>query len=223
MAPPRPRRTPGAKRDELIAAAARVMSREGVAATTTRRIAEEADVPLGTVHYWFATKDELVREVAAAHLEQVRGAGRDVEVDVAAAVDGGGSGGPAAEEALTRLRAALAAEESLDTGRRLSLYELTTWSLRTEGQAGTAREQYRAMRAAARSLCEPWLRAHRPQAPGDAVLDEAQLDALSALVVAFFDGLALSELADPDGTPSETVLELFSAMVGAWVAALPQP
>ncbi|GAB3468724.1 TetR/AcrR family transcriptional regulator [Kineococcus endophyticus] len=210
MAPPRPRRNPGEKREELIVAAARVMSREGVTATTTRRIAEEAGVPLGTVHYWFSTKDELVREVAAGHLEQVQAAGRDVEVE----------GGEAADEALARLRAALAAEESLDTGRRLSLYELTTWSLRTEGQADTARDQYRAMRAAARSLCEPWLRAHGPQGV-DAVAGEERLDALSALVVAFFDGLALSELADPDGTPGDAVLELFSDMVGAWVASRP--
>ncbi|MEW1957585.1 helix-turn-helix domain-containing protein [Kineococcus sp. NPDC059986] len=217
MAPPRARRNPGAKRDELIAAAARVMSREGVAATTTRRIAEEAAVPLGTVHYWFATKDELVREVAAAHLAQVQAAGHDVEV---APVGTDGQGG-AAEEALARLRAALAAEESLDTGRRLSLYELTTWALRTEGQAGTARDQYRAMREAARSLCEPWVRAHGPQALADAGLDDGRLDALSALVVAFFDGLALSELADPEGTPGDAVLELFSDMVGAWIASRP--
>ncbi|MEZ0492931.1 TetR/AcrR family transcriptional regulator [Kineococcus sp. TBRC 1896] len=217
MAPPRPRRDPGAKRDELIAAAARVMSREGVAATTTRRIAEEARVPLGTVHYWFATKDELLREVAAAHLQQVHAAGRDAEVGA-----GEQGQGRAAQEALARLRAALAAEGSFDTGRRLSLYELTTWSLRTEGQAGTAREQYRAMRAAARSSCEPWLRAHGPRG-ADAVAGTERLEALSALVVALFDGLALSELADPEGTPSEAVLELFSDVLGAWVASASGP
>ncbi|MEZ0165242.1 TetR/AcrR family transcriptional regulator [Kineococcus sp. LSe6-4] len=219
MAAPRPRRSPGATRAELIAATARVMSREGVAATTTRRIAEEAGVPLGTVHYWFSSKDALLREVAAVHLEEVRSAGRDAPV--AGEVDG--DGGRAAEEAFARLRAALSAEEAFDTGRRLALYELTTWSLRTQGQTGTAREQYRAMRAAARSLCEPWMRAHGPSAPaaGAGQVDERRLEALSALVVAFFDGLALSELADPEGTPSDAVLELFSALIGAWVADSP--
>lgn len=205
MAPPRTRRDPGAKRDELIAAAARVVSRDGVAATTTRRIAEEAGVPLGTVHYWFASKDELVQEVALAHLQQVQSAGRDL--------DGAGevAQGPA-QDALRRLRAALAVEESFDRGRRLSPYELTTWSLRAEGRAEIARTQYAAMRTAVRSVTEPWTAAHTGE--GGPVPDP---EVLAGLVTAVFDGLALAELADPDGTPTEGIVELFSELVGAWV------
>ncbi|WP_380160626.1 TetR/AcrR family transcriptional regulator [Kineococcus sp. R86509] len=203
MAPPRTRRDPAAKRDELIAAAARVVGRDGVAATTTRRIAEEAGVPLGTVHYWFASKDELVQEVALAHLREVQGAGRDVVPGVA--------GGPA-EDALRRLQAALAAEESFDRGRRLSLYELTTWSLRSEGRAEIARQQYSAMREAARSVTDPWVRAHVPDGSGD-----VDPEVLAGFVGVFVDGLALAELADPEGTPAEELLQFFSRLMGLWI------
>src|SRR3712207_6699051 len=33
-----------------------------MAAVTHRRVAEDADVPLGSLTYWFATKDDLLRE-----------------------------------------------------------------------------------------------------------------------------------------------------------------
>ena len=54
------RRPDDGRRAQLIAAATRVVAREGVAAATTRRIAQEAGVPHGLVHYWFSGKDELL-------------------------------------------------------------------------------------------------------------------------------------------------------------------
>jgi AcrR family transcriptional regulator len=47
------------RRLQLIEAAARVISREGTAAATTRLIALEAGAPLATVHYNFRGKEEL--------------------------------------------------------------------------------------------------------------------------------------------------------------------
>ncbi|WP_327320490.1 TetR family transcriptional regulator [Streptomyces sp. NBC_01235] len=42
------------RREELIAAAIRVVTREGVARTTTRSIVREAGMTLGVFHYCFA-------------------------------------------------------------------------------------------------------------------------------------------------------------------------
>src|SRR5215470_18932370 len=53
------RRADKGRRAQLISAARAVMAREGVAAATTRRITEEAGLPHGSFHYWFAGKEEL--------------------------------------------------------------------------------------------------------------------------------------------------------------------
>lgn len=68
------------RRRDLTAAAIEVLIEGGPSAVTTRRVAERAGAPLGSVHYAFRGKDELLeaaaREVlgafAAAVAEQVR-------------------------------------------------------------------------------------------------------------------------------------------------------
>jgi AcrR family transcriptional regulator len=47
----------------LVAAARELVYRQGVARTTLADIAQEADVPLGNVYYYFRTKDEIVDAV----------------------------------------------------------------------------------------------------------------------------------------------------------------
>jgi len=49
-----------ARREQLVEAAIKVMSKEGLERTTTRRIAEEAGVPHGGFHYAFRDKNELL-------------------------------------------------------------------------------------------------------------------------------------------------------------------
>lgn len=51
------------RRSEFVRSAARVIANHGVAAATTRRIAEEANAPLASLHYCFRNKDELLQEV----------------------------------------------------------------------------------------------------------------------------------------------------------------
>lgn len=52
------------RRDALIEAAIRVMERDGVAETTTRKIAAEASMPLASLHYAFASRGELIAAAA---------------------------------------------------------------------------------------------------------------------------------------------------------------
>ena len=51
------------RRAELVAAAVRVIAAHGVDGATTRRIAEEANAPLATLHYCFSSKEVLFAAV----------------------------------------------------------------------------------------------------------------------------------------------------------------
>ncbi|WP_132118961.1 TetR/AcrR family transcriptional regulator [Actinocrispum wychmicini] len=53
----------GGKRDRLVASAADLLYRNGVAATTLADVARAAQVRPGNVYYYFKTKDDLVRAV----------------------------------------------------------------------------------------------------------------------------------------------------------------
>lgn len=55
----RVRRFDPGRKDRLVDAALAVMAREGVAGTTHRLVAAEADVPLGSLTYHFASIDDL--------------------------------------------------------------------------------------------------------------------------------------------------------------------
>ena len=51
------------RREKLVDAAIRVMTRDGVAKATTRAISAEAGMPLGVFHYAFQSKQELMARV----------------------------------------------------------------------------------------------------------------------------------------------------------------
>jgi AcrR family transcriptional regulator len=52
--------TVGERRAEIITAAIRVLARDGIAETTTRKIATEASVNLSMLRYYFGSKDDLL-------------------------------------------------------------------------------------------------------------------------------------------------------------------
>ena len=51
-----------ARRERILRATLAVIARSGIGAVTHRSVAEEAGVPLGSLTYWFGTKDDLLRE-----------------------------------------------------------------------------------------------------------------------------------------------------------------
>ncbi|WP_061961167.1 TetR/AcrR family transcriptional regulator [Demequina flava] len=67
-------RNPSDKRERLTAAAIRLARTQGLEATTIAAIAAEADVPSGSVYYYFKTKDDvasaIVDGIAAALASQ---------------------------------------------------------------------------------------------------------------------------------------------------------
>ncbi|MFD9393341.1 TetR/AcrR family transcriptional regulator [Streptomyces sp. NPDC060000] len=186
------RRSDDRRRSELIEAAYRVIARDGVAAATTRRIAEEAGVPGGLVHYWFADKDELFHEVAAANLGSIRSASM-------AAIEGG-------NDLLDQFREFFRIIEQVKRGHLIMTYEMTTWALRKPKSAALAEEQYTAYRQVAVKGASAWTAATKAQLPADTSVVGQFLSSL-------FDGLVLSWIADPDNTDVDGVLRLVDALM----------
>jgi AcrR family transcriptional regulator len=58
-------------RQALIEAAVEVIAAEGIVGATTRRITDAAGLPLGALHYWFATKGHLLEAVAEHILARI--------------------------------------------------------------------------------------------------------------------------------------------------------
>src|SRR4051794_6797935 len=72
------------RRKQFVQAAREVLCREGVGGTTLRAVAAEADVPLATLQYAFASKNQLLHAV----IEDVMTDMSDV-LQAAAEVDAG--------------------------------------------------------------------------------------------------------------------------------------
>lgn len=62
------------KRRSILDAALRVVASGGAEAVTHRRVAAEAGVPLGSTTYYFASRDDLLREAFRHHAAAVHGA-----------------------------------------------------------------------------------------------------------------------------------------------------
>lgn len=62
------------RRRALLEASLRVIEREGITETTTRKIAAEARMPLASLHYAFASRQELIAETMKMLSREVAGA-----------------------------------------------------------------------------------------------------------------------------------------------------
>ncbi|MFC4015530.1 TetR/AcrR family transcriptional regulator [Nonomuraea purpurea] len=102
-----------------MAAALRVMKREGIAAATTRAICAEADMPHGAFHYCFRSKQELYAALLST----------DINIDLDAAWPAVSPQADPAENVRTLLRAYWSAVET-DPTMQLVLDELVNLALR---------------------------------------------------------------------------------------------
>src|ERR1700750_866810 len=69
------------RRTQLVAAARAVLARDGVTGTTLRAVAAEAGVPLGTLHYVFPTKEQLIAAGLEDIPDEVSAVFRSAEID----------------------------------------------------------------------------------------------------------------------------------------------
>ncbi|WP_283714468.1 TetR/AcrR family transcriptional regulator [Microbacterium dauci] len=170
---------PEQRRDELIAAAIRVIARRGVAGATTRAVTAEADMPLGAFSYIFGTQDELMTAVVDTVTEQERFAAQ------VRAIDG--------TSMVTALRSGLDGYIDLLKARpddELALFELAIWARRRDPD-GQMRAQWATYFRAAEDLLRfaAEVTAHEWQTP---------VSELARVLVSFADGITLAWLADHD-------------------------
>ncbi len=120
------------RRTQLVQAAVRVISRDGVAAASTRRIAEEAGASQASVHYSFRSKEELFAAVAEHSVDLTRAA-------IAERPFGAGIGlRPAVAELLRMFREWAVSDPDL----QIAQYELQLWALHTPAHSGLAAQCY---------------------------------------------------------------------------------
>jgi AcrR family transcriptional regulator len=170
------------RQEQIVAAAIRVLSDVGVPGTTLRAVAAEAGIPLGTLHYVFPSKDQMLRAVIVAVIDEVVATVHDsLQLDrgLAHAL---GHGVTAFWDALVEG----------DVGVQVMQYELAMYSVRNEGSEGLARLQYDRYTALVTEFCE-----QAANAAGErCAVDFATLGRLG---LAMLDGLIIQYVAGRDG------------------------
>ncbi|WP_369200197.1 TetR/AcrR family transcriptional regulator [Streptomyces sp. PU-14G] len=188
------------RRRQLVEAAIRVMTRDGVARATTRSICAEAGVSLSVFHYCFASKQALIEDVMetiTAHSVTPVAARIQPTADIAESV-----------------RAALGTywgHVLAHPDEHMLTYELTQYALRQPGFEYLARRQYEQYAAANRDLIEHLC----------ADLDLRLLvppETLVRYLASMIDGLTLNYLVLGDGEGAAAVLDALAAHVVSLLA-----
>ena len=92
------------KRERLTASARTLFYQQGVTRTSLADIAQEAEIPLGNVYYYFPTKEALVESVIQTHLQELQSWFEQLEQnsDPRKRLQGLLTGARGSEDALTR-------------------------------------------------------------------------------------------------------------------------
>lgn len=192
-----PRMTADARRAELLQAALRVMSREGIAAGTTRAIVAEAGMPLATFHYCFRSRNELLRELITFLTTMESQAASD-------AMTPSGDFREMVRQALRGYLGHLVA----NPGYELFLFELNHYALRTPELHDLAEEQYRRYYETVTELL-----VNAAELAG--MTWTIEMPQLARLVVMITDGATTTWLADRDTDAALAALDLAADHVAA--------
>jgi AcrR family transcriptional regulator len=184
---------------ELVAAAVRTIAAHGVEGATTRRISQEANCSLATLHYCFGVKEVLL----AAVFEHVTGQYREVLTRNNVR----GDVGTTARALLRDLMEWYMANPDFGP----AIIELFSWARRQEGKQ--AQMVYNDAFGTMREVLE----AAGPAA-GQSI-DQTTINELTYIVSTLSDGFALSWLVFADRTAAERQIELTLSVLDAWMAA----
>ncbi|MBJ8339422.1 TetR/AcrR family transcriptional regulator [Antrihabitans sp. YC3-6] len=192
------------RREQIVEAAIRVLSSVGVPNTTLRAIAVEAGVPLGTLHYVFPSKDEMLRAVIAALIDEVLVAVKSgLELDRGLA--------HALRHGVFRFWDTLVEG---GVGVQVMQYELAMYSVRSEGSGGLAQLQFERYTALVSEFCEQAANAANESCAVD-------FGTLGRLSLAVLDGVIVQYVTNPDSVRARRDLERAIEMVVKY--ADPQP
>jgi AcrR family transcriptional regulator len=185
-----------AQRQALVRAAYQIIAESGFEGLRTRDVAARAGVNIATLHYYFATKEDLIRGVVEL-LQEEFAAYR-------------APGQPPLEEMSPRegLRSELEDVRSQIKTRRdtyIVLFELYMRSLRDPQISGMLRGMDAGWREHLESLLSAGVRAG--EFPPD--LD---IHITSAVLIAFSKGIAMQLLSDPESVPVESIADEFARL-----------
>jgi len=182
-----PRAIGGAKAQAIIDAMRLSVARRGVAGSTFDRVAREAGVSRGLLHYYFGTKERLLAEVVR----------RDCDLRMAL-LDQQLAAASSAEDFVELLRVTL--EELVRDAPEVItvVYELFLLSRRNEEIAAEFAEVIRRTREAVAAILA------RKAQEGVLVLREAP-DAIAEVLFGLADGLALRMLGEPERDWAPTI------------------
>jgi AcrR family transcriptional regulator len=184
---------------QIVAAARAVITRDGVAGTTVRAVAQEAGIPLGTLQYVFPAKHQLLRAVIEDLVEELAD-------NLMSSVPSGCDVEYAIGHGIRTFWNDLVIGDA--EGVQLTQYELTTYALRTAGLEELARWQYERYT----DVVAGWLQ--RAATPVDA-------RRLARLVIAGIDGLILQYVVNPDPDRGREDIEAMIAMITHHAAMRP--
>lgn len=185
-APPRP--LPGEKAIRIVEAMRRSVARRGTAGSTFDRVAREAGVSRGLLHYYFGTKEQLL-------VETVR---RDCELRLER-LEHQLAGAQTAEDFIDLMAQSLQQTLAEDPDFVTLIFELFTLSRRNEEIAA----EYTALLRRMREHLAGMLAA----AQADGVLQlHAEPEAVAEILFSLGDGFALRMLAEPDRDFGPTIL-----------------
>jgi AcrR family transcriptional regulator len=189
------------RRTQLIEAAIVVSTKEGIDAATTRRVAREAGVSVGVVHYCFGTKENLFHEVIRTIVDQMAELSSPEPLP-----------GDDLRSFLSRAAEAYCSAVEVDPDRRRLTYELTTYTVRTPNAHGLGRLQYDCYLGAAREFFE------RAAQMTD-VTWTVPVETLARMLIALTEGTTLAWLVDRNG---DQLRQVYAAFIDQ-VLALAEP
>ncbi|MFD4259536.1 TetR/AcrR family transcriptional regulator [Streptomyces sp. NPDC058534] len=185
------------RRTRLVDAAIAVMVRDGVSAATTRAIVAEADMPLGSFHYCFRSKEELLGEV----IEVITG--HTLERALSEVVSDG-----ELEERLCRGMRAYWQHVVEEPHEHRLTYELTQYAARQPGLAVVAERQYQTYLAANTRLIEALT-----DDEGKRLEWSVPVPVLARYVTAALDGVTLLYLNEGNAAAAGEALDLVARHV----------
>lgn len=181
---------------QFVAAARRVMSRQGVASTALRAVAAEAEVPLGTLQYVFPSKELLLRAVIEDVIEEIATVlGDSVEINHGLA--------HAIRQGLTVFWAQLVTDQ---INLQMMQFELLNYALRQPGLEEMARWQYQRYAEVVARWCET-------AAVNAGEVSAVPFDRLARIILAGVDGLMMQYACDPDEQRARADLDTVIDMV----------
>ncbi len=189
------------RRRQLVETALTIAEGHGPAAVTARRVAHEAGVSLGVVHYCFESTGELAARMAEHIVEQL--------AEVALPALDYPTEGADLRSLLEHAIAALWAQVEASSLRQLLTYEMTTYAVRTPGLERVTRRLYEVSDAAA---------AHILLYAGEVAgvtwsVDVAQLARLTVMAI---DGATLRWLTDGDSVQALASLSRVADLIAGY-------